>query len=232
LARNNASNQPGALHVRSAGGRIAAPDGPGSLNFGTARYSTLMAKDRNPDRWGRLTQPPSEVEITVLPGRDGRAHRGRIVEIYGLASAHAVIVLHALIVLVLVFAAIGAIVAGGLLGDHHRSASRSALDLREGGPAGVAAAYGYPLRCLSVTVAANDPTYARADFDRRSLCGRYDGPVTAIFHRVDGAWSTVLDTISYTCPVASLPPAVQATLGVCLQPDRPMPRHQLGSRQR
>src|SRR5438270_13624444 len=53
-----------------------------------------MANDRNPDRWGRLTQLPSEVEITVLPDRDGRARRGRIVEIYGLARAHTMIVLH------------------------------------------------------------------------------------------------------------------------------------------
>ncbi len=86
---------------------------------------------------------------------------------------------------------------------------------RAPGPVGVAGAYGYSARCLSITIPAIDPTYARADFDRREACGRYGGYPTAIFHRSQGAWRVVLDAAAYSCPVASIPPAVQATLGVC-----------------
>ncbi len=86
---------------------------------------------------------------------------------------------------------------------------------REPGPAGVAAAYGYPLRCLSVTIASANRAYARADYNRVSACGRYDGTVTAIFHRVGGEWRPVLDATGYSCPVASLSRAVATELDVC-----------------
>ncbi len=86
---------------------------------------------------------------------------------------------------------------------------------RESGPAGVAAAYGYPLRCLSVTIASDNRSYARADYNRVSACGRYDGTVTAIFHRVGGEWRPVLDATGYSCPVASLSRAVATELDVC-----------------
>lgn len=86
---------------------------------------------------------------------------------------------------------------------------------RRPGSAGVAAAYGYPSRCLIVTIPAADPTYARADFDRRAPCGRYDGDVTAIFHRAGRAWRPVLVTTEYRCPVAPLPVTVQTALDVC-----------------
>jgi hypothetical protein len=39
--------------------------------------------------------------------------------------------------------------------------------------------------------------------------------VTAIFYRTDGAWLPVLDATSYSCPVGTLPIAVQKGLGVC-----------------
>jgi hypothetical protein len=96
-----------------------------------------------------------------------------------------------------------------------RSLHASPATARESGPAGVAAAYGYPPRCLSVTIAPADPSYARADYNRVSACGRYDGTVTAIFHRVDGEWRPVLDAIGYSCPIASLSRAVASELAVC-----------------
>jgi hypothetical protein len=83
------------------------------------------------------------------------------------------------------------------------------------GPAGVAAAYGYPLRCLSVTIASGNRSYARADYNRVSACGRYDGTVTAVFHRVNGEWRPVLDATGYSCPIASMTRAVAAELDVC-----------------
>jgi hypothetical protein len=85
----------------------------------------------------------------------------------------------------------------------------------EPGSAGVAAAYGYPLRCLTVTIASADRSYARADYNRVSACGRYDGTATAIFRRVDGEWRPVLDATGYSCPIASLSRAVAAELAVC-----------------
>ncbi len=96
-----------------------------------------------------------------------------------------------------------------------RSLRVSPAAAREPGPAGVAAAYGYPPRCLSVTIAPGDPSYARADYNRVSACGRYDGTVTAIFHRVGGEWRPVLDATGYSCPIPSLPRAVTSELDVC-----------------
>ena len=86
---------------------------------------------------------------------------------------------------------------------------------RDKGADGVAAAYGYPLKCLSVTILADNRTYARADFNHLSRCGRYTWYPTAIFHYVSGRWRTVLDATNYFCPVASLPRPVQSELGVC-----------------
>lgn len=121
----------------------------------------------------------------------------------------------AILVSVLIAAAIaGAIVASR---DQRRTgvAQREPAAARDAGPAGVAAAYRHPLRCLSVSFATSDPDFARADFDRASPCGRYDGYATAIFQRVDGRWRSVLDSTSYACPVSTLPASVQKSLAVC-----------------
>jgi hypothetical protein len=106
---------------------------------------------------------------------------------------------------------------GAAQSDHDRrgAAQREPVAARDAGPSGVAAAYRHPLRCLSVTFASVDPAFARADFNRSSPCGRYDGPVTAIFRRTRGSWQPVLDAGSYACPIASLPGAVQRALAVC-----------------
>ncbi|HEX4009907.1 MAG TPA: hypothetical protein VHX62_07855 [Solirubrobacteraceae bacterium] len=85
---------------------------------------------------------------------------------------------------------------------------------RKPGSAGVAAAYGFPLRCLTITIPPGHPAYARADFNHTE-CGRFDGYVTAIFHRVGGDWRPVLEALGYACPVAGLPAPVQADLSVC-----------------
>jgi hypothetical protein len=95
-------------------------------------------------------------------------------------------------------------------------ATRAAL-ARSRGPAGVAAAYGYPARCLSITISTRDPAYARADFDHATPCGRYDGPVTAILERLDGAWRRVFVNVNFSCPVVALPVVVQEQLDVCPQ---------------
>lgn len=147
------------------------------------------------------------VELKVLPPADARAFRARIAatqrarrRLAGLALA-----------LVLAIAAAAAIWLSG------RNAERPLVNpvARERGPAGVAAAYGYPLDCLTITVVMTDRTYARADFNHLSPCGRYMGYPTAIFHYASGRWRPLLDAISYQCPVDSLPTDVQTALGVC-----------------
>lgn len=101
---------------------------------------------------------------------------------------------------------------GGAAGSH--VAKRTG----EGGPTGVAAAYGYPARCLSVTIASSDHAFARADFNHGSACGRYAGDPTAIFHVVQGAWRPVLEAVTYPCPAVGIPFAVQRELDVCPSP--------------
>jgi hypothetical protein len=105
--------------------------------------------------------------------------------------------------------------------DGDSSRPLRAVQVRDPGPAGVAAAYGYPLGCLTVTLLATDRTYARADFDHRTPCGRYTGYPTAIFHYRSGAWRPVLDAIAYACPIDWLPARVQTGFGVCPGPRVP-----------
>src|SRR5205823_2028002 len=109
-------------------------------------------------------------------------------------------------------AAVGALVAATSVSSparqtHYRAGER--------GPTGIAAAYGYPSRCLRVTTAPSDHAFARADFNHGNPCGRYAGDPTAIFHMVDGAWRPVLEAVWYQCPAAGIPAAVQRELGVC-----------------
>jgi hypothetical protein len=65
----------------------------------------------------------------------------------------------------------------------------------EPGPAGVAAAYGYPLGCLRVSISAANPALARAEFDRRGSCGYLPGFATALFRRFNGEWHPVLYSV-------------------------------------
>jgi hypothetical protein len=85
----------------------------------------------------------------------------------------------------------------------------------EPGAVGVAAAYGYPLRCLSITTSVADRRYARADFNRGDACGRFGWSTVAVFRRAYGAWLPVLETASYDCPVTGVPRAVQVDLSLC-----------------
>lgn len=94
-------------------------------------------------------------------------------------------------------------------------AGAGTVALRSPGLDPIAAAYRHPLRCLTFTVSAADPAYARAQLDRAGRCALYTGWVPTIFRRVDGGWRAVLEEADYSCPVASLPAVVQAQLGVC-----------------
>jgi hypothetical protein len=149
--------------------------------------------------------PPANVRVTVIagPGRTGRPPHWR--RTIGFAGALATTIATVLLAI------------GSFGGDRSHAVPRNAR-ARAPGPVGVAAAYGYPLRCLSVAIALHDPRFARADFDHAVPCGRYAGDVTAIFRRLDGAWVPVLEATSYPCPVRSLPEQTQVELGVCLPP--------------
>lgn len=177
-----------------------------------------MGRNEAPDRSSESSDLPEVilVEIRVLGDPDARASRKRLVRWPAIV---------ALVLLVAILAMAGTL-QGGPDGARHVVSALA----RERGPAGVAAAYGYPLRCLSITILATDQAYARADFNHLRPCGRFTGYSTAIFHRVMGAWRPVLDAAGYVCPVASLPVDVQTELGVCLPADQPAPRAQLSPR--
>jgi hypothetical protein len=156
--------------------------------------------------WGLTGEPPVDVEVTVLSPPPGPTARKRI----GLSKAPR----RARFVFAGVVGAAAVLAALSLIGSDG-GPIREASAARQRGPAGVAAAYGYPLRCLSVTIPLHDPRFARADFDRALQCGQFTGDPTAIFKRVHGWWRPLLDAVAYSCPVRSMPPRVQTELAVC-----------------
>jgi hypothetical protein len=146
-----------------------------------------------------LSDRPSQVEITVIADPGARPLGARL-----RPSVRAPVI--GLVVLVLTAATTVAALRAG-----HRAAHHSSIP----GPAGVAAAYGYPLHCLAVTFAPGNRTYARADLNRMHACGRYGWSTTVVFHWTHAGWRTALDATMYTCPVGGLPRAVQSDLAIC-----------------
>jgi hypothetical protein len=159
--------------------------------------------------WGLTGEPPVDVEVTVLSSPPRPTARERIGSIKAPRRAHLVLAV------VLGAAAMAAVLSALSLTGGGRDPIREASAARQRGSAGVAAAYGYPLRCLSVTIPLDDPRFARADFDRALRCGQFTGNPTAIFKRVHGWWRPLLDAVTYSCPVRSMPPRVQTELAVC-----------------
>jgi hypothetical protein len=171
-----------------------------------------MGKPDRPVRRDTTSDPAQGVliEVTALPG-PGAPRFSQLLP--GLARPRS----YAFGLLALLLASVALVIATGH--GHRIAQPRSASALaREKGPAGVAAAYGFPLRCLAVTILPVNRTYARADFNHRSPCGHYAGYPTAIFRYAGGRWHPVLDALGYRCPVRALPVEVQTRLGVCLQP--------------
>ncbi|MBV9534056.1 MAG: hypothetical protein JO321_01450 [Solirubrobacterales bacterium] len=152
------------------------------------------------------------MRIEVIAHRDDRALRERLAERHPIRAPNWA---HRIWVVALVIAGAAASIAVLSSSGHSSVPRRAPIGAGRIGPTGVAAAYGYPPRCLSVTISAIDPAFARADFNHGSSCGRYAGDATAIFRRVDRVWRPVLDAVTYQCPVATVPPAVQSELGIC-----------------
>jgi hypothetical protein len=84
---------------------------------------------------------------------------------------------------------------------------------RQAAARGVAAAFGYPERCLNIAISAADPDYASAHVDRKDGCANYRGYVNASFHRVDGVWRLMLDEGQLFVPNSLLTPAGAGSMG-------------------
>jgi hypothetical protein len=183
---------------------MAAPRGRGILR--------LMAAPLQRDQ---TAYPPAEVEVTVIPGPRGGSLEQRLPRIRVPA------VVCGVVATVLALAALGA--AFALRGGRRtspRARDESAAPVagaRLPGAAGVAAAYRYPLDCLSVTISAYDPAYATARLDRASPCWRYGAWGVAVFRRVDGAWRQVRQTPSPSpsCRGVALPFGVSTKVAAC-----------------
>src|SRR5690349_2974023 len=101
-----------------------------------------------PDRRDARSDSPQVVTVEVTVASRARPPRGGD----SAARRRGALILGAIAVL----AVIVAVSLGG-------GSARHADPVTARGPAGVAAAYGYPLGCMNVKIPAADRTYARAD---------------------------------------------------------------------
>lgn len=182
-----------------------------------AHNGVVVSRRRSGDRWPGQGEPPTEVEITLLEHDELDFSR----KIFGSDPRRRRAGARALLVVFLAAVAIGA-TAAAVIGSGHGTRRPGGQALRAASPrahlpgaAGVAAAYGYPPHCLTITISAINRAFARADFNHASLCGRYAGDPTAIFYRSSGVWRLVLDAVGYQCPVGTIPGVVQRALAVC-----------------
>jgi hypothetical protein len=119
--------------------------------------------------------------------------------------ARAPLVLYAAVVLATVMA-LAALVAHVLQAGGTSAATRPTALPRRADAAALAAAFGYPARCLSIAVSAADPDYAIVHVERTGACGNYRGYVNASFHRVAGAWRLIFDEGQLFVPNSLLTP--------------------------
>jgi hypothetical protein len=171
-----------------------------------------VAKQQEPKAPDSGSERPSEVRITVTSDPDANALWSRLASVPVLGRWPVVAVLVALV-------AVTALEAGIPARNRHPGAAETSPAARARGALGIAGADGYPALCLSITISAANPSYARADFNRATPCGRYTGYAIAVFHRARGVWRTVLKATEYECPVTGLPIAVQVDLDICLRGD-------------
>jgi hypothetical protein len=158
-----------------------------------------MAAAPVPESQRDVTMAPSDVSVTVFRVED-RHERNRV-RFRTLATA-----------------ALAVGVAAVSLAVSRGGGSGPAIwAVGQPGPAGVAAAYGYPASCLRIRISAVDSTFARADFQRLGSCTDAAAFPTALFHRFGGEWHPILYTVGYQCPVESIPAPVQRQLSLCLR---------------
>jgi hypothetical protein len=117
--------------------------------------------------------------------------------------------------------AAAALLAGALHTSATGASRSTALPARGAATGAVAAAFGYPHRCLSITISPADPDYASAHVDRAGACARYRGYVNASFHRVEGVWRLVLDEGQLFVPNSRLTPRTAAPTAARAPSDYP-----------
>jgi hypothetical protein len=148
------------------------------------------------------------VRVTIESGSRGGTRR-RVARVRWLAAVVAVVGM------ALAAAAVVSLVASRTTRRAQPPVHAPTAQARNAGPIGVAAAYHYPLACLSVTIAKADPAYAAARLNRASPCWRVGVYTTTILHRVAGVWRVALETAGATCAITSIPAVVRAQLGLC-----------------
>lgn len=168
-----------------------------------------MADQSAPDNPGAVGESPILVRVTIERGTPRGATRGRS-RLLGLLGAIIAVVAMAFFAGAAVTA-----VSSHLPKSAERPLRAQAPQARNAGPVGVAAAYRYPLACLSVTIATADPAFAAARLNRASPCWRYGVYAIAIFHRVAGVWRMAPEASGASCATTSIPANVRAQLGLC-----------------
>ena len=144
-------------------------------------------------------EPPSEVQVTVFRSPSE-------LHLNGWLARH-----RSTISLLVAAIVVGGVAFGISASPGGRAVSAGVADP---GPAGVAAAYGYPPACLRVRISAVDPEFARADFARGSCPLQIAFP-TALFHRFGSEWHPMYYAIYFPCRLPLLPAAVQRELIAC-----------------
>lgn len=155
-----------------------------------------MPVDRGPP-----PDPPSRVQITVTVVPTAGAHRLHQTRA-ALGGARRILP----VLVALAAAGLVAILVGAPRTHPISSDRPNAAGARAAGTGAVAAAFGYPHRCLSITISPADRDYATAHVDHQGQCARYHGYVNASFHRVDGVWRLVLDEGQLFVPNSLLAP--------------------------
>jgi len=160
-----------------------------------------MARRGASDGW----DPPSVVEVTVVPGPRRQSERVRS-HVRSLTTRRRVVV--ELIAAVAVVGAVVVLTGAGL--DAGASRGKTGGAPRVWAPNVVAGVY-RPLECLNLAVSATSP----GQIDRDGSCWRYGVQLTAIVRDVGGVWRMGLAARSPSCPDLRLPPPVRAQLVVC-----------------
>lgn len=176
-----------------------------------------MARRSTPDARPSFVHPPSNVQVTVVPGPRGprsRAVRDRI-----RAVRTGVVVIVASIAVVA--AAGGGFVALAPRGGRaaRPTAVQPSADTGSAGIDSIAAAYRYPLGCLGITLSADRSMM----LGRHSPCWRYGVYVTAVLRQVNGVWRLMLKATSPSCPAVVLPEIVRSALVTCERSAAPAP---------
>ena len=175
-----------------------------------------MARHRTTERLGSPADPSRDVEVTVVSQAPARAPvSARAAK--ALCAALALVVLAAVAILEDPLHGAEATHGGHRAKQPVNSAVLGvAYFTPEGNPGQdpIAAAFRGPLRCLSLTYAASNREYVRAQPASGLTCPSYP-PGAMIFRWIDGNPEPILESDTYSCPVRSLPASVQAELHVC-----------------